>query len=214
MYNITNHDDKHHCFSMITDRQQIDRLFLALGEHLLAAKSVSIELVVCGGTALNALGFVSRPTRDVDIVAVIRRDKGSISFVTAKPLPSVLKVAAEKVATDFHLIADWLNPGPTDLLEFGLPDGFQGRLHTVSYGPLLKIHFAGRLDLIYFKLYALADQGPGGRHEEDLLKLEPTPEELKSAAAWCLRQDPSEAFRTVLKQALEHLGAGDVARST
>jgi hypothetical protein len=213
MYNITNKDDKHHYLPMITDRQQIDRLFLALGEHLQAAKSASIELVVCGGTALNALGLVSRPTRDVDIVAIIKCDRGSISFVTAKPLPSVLKEAAEKVAMDYHLIADWLNPGATDLLEFGLPDGFQGRLHTVSYGPLLKIHFAGRVDLIYFKLYALADQGPGGRHEEDLLKLEPTPEELISAVAWCLSQDPSEAFRMVLRQALEQLGAGDVARS-
>ena len=198
---------------MITDRLQIEGLLAALGEHLQAAKSEVIELVVCGGTALNALGLVSRPTKDVDIVALIKRDKGSISFVTAKPLPSALKAAARKVATDFHLIDDWLNPGPTDLLEFGLPDGLRERLHTVLYGPVLKIHFAGRLDLIYFKLYALADQGPGGRHEEDLLRLQPAPEELKGAAVWCLRQDPSEAFRIVLRQALEHLGVGDVARS-
>jgi hypothetical protein len=136
-----------------------------------------------------------------------------MSFVTAKPLPSVLDTAARIVAADFHLSEDWLNPGPTDLLEFGLPNGFQERLHSVSYGPILKVHFAGRLDLIYFKLYALADQGPGGRHEEDLLKLKPAPEELKGASAWCLRQDPSEAFQTVLKQALKHLGFGDVARS-
>ena len=59
-----------------------------------------------------------------------------------------------------------MNPGPTDLIRFGLPDGFRARLETRSYGALT-VRFAGRLDQIHFKLFAMVDQG-AGRHETDL----------------------------------------------
>ena len=45
-------------------------LLSALGEQL-SARAVRVELVVIGGSALLAVGLISRSTRDVDIVAVI-----------------------------------------------------------------------------------------------------------------------------------------------
>jgi hypothetical protein len=76
------------------------------------------------------------------------------------------------------------------------------------YGPALTIHFAGRLDQIHFKLYAMVDQG-GGRHEADLRALTPSRHELMDAAAWTRTHDPSDGFRQLLIRALHMLGAED-----
>jgi hypothetical protein len=94
-------------------------LLQALGEQL-AARKASYELVVIGGSALQARGLVDRPTRDVDVVA--RIDAGRL--VTAEPLPAPLVEARDRVARDFSLPERWLNADPSDLLRLGLPDGF------------------------------------------------------------------------------------------
>jgi hypothetical protein len=114
------------------------------------------------------------------------------------------------VARDFDLPADWLNAGPADMFRFGLPDGFAGRLTRRDYGPCLTVRFASRFDQSHFKLYAVVDQGPG-KHEQDLRALEPTREELLSAARWSRTQDPSDGYLTVLVQALAHFGVEDDA---
>jgi hypothetical protein len=44
-------------------RDNLDRLFTALGEHL-QAQGAAFELVVIGGSALEALGLVRRGTKD------------------------------------------------------------------------------------------------------------------------------------------------------
>jgi hypothetical protein len=178
----------------------LDRLFHALEEQLRLA-AVRFELVVIGGSALEALGLVQRGTKDVDVLAL----RGPTDLEPADPLPDTLTEARAQVARDFNLPPDWLNAGPADLLRLGLPEGFWGRVVSRDYGPSLTIHFAGRLDQIHFKLYVMVDQS-GGRHEADLRALHPTPTELLEAAAWTQTQDPSEGFRTVLVLALRTLG--------
>jgi hypothetical protein len=100
---------------------------------------------------------------------------------------------------------DWLNPGPTDLLDLGLPKGFADRTEVRRYGALT-VRFAAREDQIAFKLYAAVDQGPDSKHFDDLRKLSPTPDELLAAARWTRTHDPSEGFRSMLHQALRALG--------
>ena len=78
------------------------------------------ELVAVGGSALLALGLITRPMKDVDIVAVA--DGGRLR--TADPLPRELLGDRDRVARDFDLADDWINAGPTGLLELGLPEGF------------------------------------------------------------------------------------------
>ncbi len=182
----------------------LDPILSALGEQL-QALGAGVELVVVGGSALLALGFVTRTTKDVDIVAFA--EQGALH--PAKPFPQPLEEAKERVRRDFGLEEKWLNPGPTDLLQFGLPEGFWDRLTTRRYGDGLTVHFAGRLDQIHFKLYAMADQGPG-RHEADLRALNPIREELVAAARWARTHDPSPGFLMVLEPALRHLGVEDV----
>lgn len=180
-----------------------DELLSALGEQLAAAEQ-QFDIVVIGGSALLALGLVERATRDVDVLALAAAE----GLVPADPLPTGLAQARDRVARDFGLQADWLNPGPTELLRLGLPEGFLSRVETRAYGPALTVRYAGRLDQIHFKLYAMVDQG-AGRHEADLKALEPTADELLSAARWTRTHDPSEGFLQELEAALAHLGVVD-----
>lgn len=187
----------------ISDSTAVDQLLAALGEQL-AAATATAELVVIGGSGLLALGVVERPTRDIDVIAL----GGPGGLRTARPLPDDLVAAAARVAADFSLVADWINPGPTALLDLGLPAGFVDRVHSRAYGAALRVHFAGRLDQIHFKLYAAVDQGPG-KHEADLRALEPRADELIAAARWARTHDPSAGFRAELEKLLGALGVED-----
>lgn len=187
------------------DQTRTHELLEALGEQL-AARGAHAELVVIGGSALLAVGLISRPTRDVDIVALLSGQ----TLIEPRPLPTELVAARDRVARDFGLPENWLNAAPADLLDFGLPDGFVDRLERRDYGEALTVYFAGRFDQIHFKLYAMVDQG-AGKHEADLRNLNPTREELLAAARWTRTHDPSEGFREQLLVALAYLGAEDVS---
>ncbi len=189
----------------ISSSEDSARLLQALGIQL-AAIGAHYELVVVGGSALLALGLVSRATQDVDLVA-LRDDTG---LLPAAPLPDQLAAARDRVARDLGLPADWLNAGPAALLDFGLPEGFLSRATRRDHGEALVVWYASRVDQIHFKLYATVDQGPG-KHEADLRALDPTPDELLDAARWTQTHDPSEGYREVLAQALRALGVEDVA---
>ena len=190
--------------SDIENKEAAERLLSALGEQL-AAAGQRYELVVIGGSGLLALGVIERSTRDVDLLALRFKDE----LGSAEPLPAALEAARNRVARDLSLPADWLNPGPTDLLDFGLPEGFIGRLERRDYGRALTVYFASRYDQIHFKLYALVDQGPG-KHEDDLRALSPTDEEFAAAARWSRLHDPSEGYAQVLGEVLAHMGVKDV----
>jgi hypothetical protein len=190
--------------SDISNREMTDRVLSALGEQV-AALGQRFELVVVGGSGLLALGLIERSTRDVDLLALRAGD----DLGSAEPLPAALEVARDRVARDFSLPPDWLNPGPTDLLDLGLPDGFIDRLERRDYGDSLTVYLASRYDQVHFKLYALVDQGPG-KHEDDLRALSPTEEELLAAAHWSRSHDPSEGYAQMLRDVLTHLGVDDV----
>lgn len=117
--------------------ETLDVILGALAEQLRSLADQQ-EIVVIGGSALTALGLVKRATRDVDLVAIAQNGE----LRSAEPLPETLRVARDRVARDFDLDDNWLNSGPTDLLMWGLPDGFLTR----RYGKALAVHFAGRLD--------------------------------------------------------------------
>lgn len=186
----------------ISGAESAERLLSAVGEQL-AAEGEQFDIVVIGGSALLILGLTRRPTGDIDLVGVMDGD----ALTPADPLPQALAQAAQLVARDFNLPADWMNPGPTDLLDFGLPDGFMERCEVREYGPALTVRFASRLDQICFKFYAFVDRGPG-THEQDLRALEPTRDELIEAARWAQTHNTDE-FAPLLRQALSHLGVED-----
>lgn len=172
----------------------------ALGA-LLDARGESHDLALIGGGALLLLGLIERPTRDLDAVGRFEGDQ----LLRAEPFPPSLTRAVVEVGRALDLPEDWLNPGPAGLVDFGLPSGFVERLETRRFGSLT-IRLASRRDHIAFKLYAAVDQGPHSKHFADLQRLEPTSEELLSAARWTRTHDPSDGFAMMLQQAVATLG--------
>ncbi|MBI2932081.1 MAG: hypothetical protein HYY16_10565 [Planctomycetes bacterium] len=180
---------------MFTAKDHISQALTALAERLEFAKAPAIELAVCGGAALHVMNLMTRGvTKDVDAFAIVRRDTDGLRLLKSDPLPAYVLREAAIVAQDFNLPADWLNAGPTSILDFGVPDGLTLRLHPIVYGPALTVHFLDRADQVYFKLYAAVDQDPNSRHIADLIALQPTAGELESAARWTMTHDTSEGF--------------------
>jgi len=189
-------------------RTGIERALGLLGE-LMAARGERLRIVVVGGAAMNLLGFVSRATTDVDILAFGAPDSeapnsDSTIFEPPTPLPGWLVRDIQIVAQDVGLDRHWLNCGPAGQWTQGLPPGLESRIEWRSFGPL-HVGLVGRIDLIYFKVYAAADQrGPESVHFQDLLALRPTPSELAAAEAWVRDQDPSPGFRDALRRMVIH----------
>jgi len=172
--------------------------------QLLSERSLRYELLAIGGGALHLLGLITRPTRDIDVVALV--DDGSL--VSVAELPGPLQRAVDDTAKVLRLPSEWFNPGPRSLMDLGLPNGVLERAHRREWGGLI-LHIADRSDQIFFKLYAAVDQGPRSKHLEDLRGLEPTADELRAAAAWARTHDPSEGFAHELRGALRDLGIVD-----
>lgn len=182
------------------ERDQLDEALATLGE-LLAERGQHAAILVVGGGSLLLLGFVQRPTADVDIVGFA----GPAGYAKAEPLPEFLADAVADVGAALGLGPQWLNAGPAGLIDLGLPGGLEHRVSVRRYGSL-EVHLPGREDLICFKLYAAVDQGPRSKHMADLRALDPSPEELIVAARWTRSHDPSAGFLAELREALAFLG--------
>ena len=193
-------------------KKEIEKVLTALSEQLNAEGIAHLEMLVCGGTALNVLGYVKRTTKDVDVIAFVDKNKDGLTVLSkAHPLKPELIKAAERVKRDFNLPDTWLNAEPASVMDFGLPEGLMDRVKSLTFGENLVIHFLTRLDQIHFKLHAAVDQS-GGKHYSDLIELKPAKEELEKAACWSMTHDPSEGYKTVLKDFLGKIGYKDVAK--
>jgi hypothetical protein len=186
--------------------EQINVALRLLDGRLKLNRSGSFAIVVCGGTALNAMRLISRTTKDVDIVALMNSNN---QLTDPAPLPQELLIAAKEVADTLNLPADWLNNGPSSgdggLFRMGLPDGFKERLLKHYQGEKLTVYIISRLDQIYFKLYAAIDQF-GSYHASDLKQISPSDDELLEAVRWAATHDPSQGFREAAQLFLREFG--------
>ncbi len=142
----------------------------------LVERALRLDAVVIGGTALNLLGIVSRPTKDCDILH--------------PTLPEAIVEAARVFAAEMSrngepLQDDWLNNGPASLAK-QLPPRWEERLQIVFTGACIHLQCLGREDLLRSKLFALCDRGID---LGDCLALAPTPEELAIVRPWLELQD-------------------------
>jgi hypothetical protein len=180
--------------------RSLEEALETLGE-VLSDQGQHAELAVIGGGSLLLSHLLERPTKDLDVVALVITGQ----YRRAQPFPDFLADAVRDVADATGLAPDWLNPGPTDLLASGLPLGFEQRATVRQFGGLT-LHIASREDQICFKLYASVDQGPRSKHAADLNKLRPSPDELRWAGEWCRTQDPFDGFAQQLELALQEFG--------
>lgn len=161
---------------------------------------LAVRLSIC-------LGVVTRATSDVDIIAVATAmGSGKPSgLADPTPLPPQLVEVIQKVARDFELPDDWMNSVVGSQWESGLPPQLAERVAWQRYDGLW-IGLPGRIDLIFLKLYAAADDiGPSSRHFKDLVALDPTPKELEAAFEWIRTQDPSSAMAETVAKVIEYV---------
>ena len=180
-------------------KYQLTQALETLGE-VLAFRGLTADIAIIGGSAMLLGDLSSRVTRDVDVVALVENGQ----LIGAHEFPPYFLEAVRDVALDLDLDSDWINAGPAGLLEFGLPTGFLERCELMSLEGLT-VRVADRFDQIHFKLYAAADQGPRSKHVTDLEILEPSPDELRTAARWCQTHDPSPGFAESVETVIAHM---------
>jgi hypothetical protein len=71
--------------------ENLEKALALLGARLDLAQAPATGIVVCGGSALIALGLIRRTTRDVDVLALIN---STGDLVSPEPLPRYLLDAA------------------------------------------------------------------------------------------------------------------------
>jgi hypothetical protein len=184
--------------------EDLDEALQTLGA-VLVSRGTPYTLAVVGGGGLLLLRLLDRPTRDMDVVAIVEDG----TYVKPEGLPAPLAAAVADVGNALGLAPDWINVGPSSLLDLGLPTGFRSRADVRRF-EALELHVASRTDQICLKLYAAVDQGPRSKHMADLRRLTPGPEELADAARWVVTHDGSPGFRRELLGALRDLGVEEV----
>ena len=140
-------------------------------DKFLANRSLRLDAVIVGGTALNLLGYITRQTRDVDVIVPELSSeivKASMDF--AKNIP--------------HLWEGWLNNGPSSLTDI-LPIGWEARLVDSYQGDAIHLKCLGRMDLLNTKLFAFCDRGTD---LADCIAMKPTATELTQAISWVIQQ--------------------------
>jgi hypothetical protein len=195
------------------DKHGVERALALLGELLERRSDRCFNFVVCGGAALLVSELRRETTKDIDILALLTANG---TMEVCAELPEVVRTAARDVAEEMGMARSWLNTGPSSMVnpnmpDYGLPDGFIERLIEKRYGSKLRIHYIARKDQIFFKLYAAVDRCAPSYHLADLKTLEPSEDELLSAAIWAMRQDPSSGFEKTLMDMLEKVGYGSIA---
>jgi hypothetical protein len=184
-------------------RSQIQAALSRVGRRLALADAGEYALLICGGSALNLAGLVDRPTRDVDVLGLV---KGKKTLVLAEILPEEVLRAAQWVAADLSLPDDWLNDSAFAIHWLGLPAGILKRADRCEFGPCLKVYVMGRQDQVALKLYAALDRQKGRRHLQDLDAIDPTPAEMEFAVHWLLNRKTSPEFRRAIRKISNALG--------
>ena len=191
------------------DKDNLDEILHALERQIEVHGGSPISLVVCGGTALFALGLIFRTTKDIDVLGTVSEKHGRISIKKISKFPKHLIDASIAVQKDFKLPEEWINKGPTSQVDSGLPQGFEKRLVKKQYGNYLSIYYISRLDQIYFKLFAAVDRND--YHVDDLFQLNPSQQEIEDAARWVLTQDVSLGFKAILMDFLRKHGYENIS---
>jgi hypothetical protein len=145
--------------------------------------------MICGGSALNLSGLISRTTEDVDVLGL---KSGALEV---EPLPAWLLQCAAEVAHESGIEEEWFNDAAYVLKGFGFPHGMLNRVILESFGESLEVAIVSRLDLVAMKCLAALDPKFGRRHLEDLVDLAPNAQELAFAREWLFARPTSLEFR-------------------
>jgi hypothetical protein len=155
------------------------------------------ELLVVGGAALALSGDKDR-TFDVDVLRPAR-------------LEPVLEQGVSAVARSRGLPSGWLSTSVAEIFARlraprHWPAYFDEIDSRLDIGGNLSVLVAGRQALISLKLFAASPSV--AKHTDDLLALEPTPAEIRTAIDFVRSIDATEVRRDDLRSVLGRLGLG------
>ena len=140
-------------------------------EVKLAELDLYLEITICGGAAIQMLGYSNRPTKDIDVIL--------------PKLPDMVTPLIREIAQEHHLAKDWLNNGPEALIH-KLEPGWEQRSRIIYDTKNLVIRALSRQDLIFSKLYAMCDRREDIR---DLIAMKVTGSELHKAGILVKEKD-------------------------
>ncbi len=191
--------------------ENLDEILSRLNRKMVYAEGKPLNVAVCGGSALIAVALVARPTKDVDVVALLRVNQANVEILEVKSLPTDVERLAAEIGTELGIREDWFNFNASPLIAFGFPPNMTSRLIKKSYGICLTVYFISRFDQVHFKIYAAMDPKDGTRHLSDLLDLKPKEHEVRAAVSWLLGRKASAEFKAALCQVLERIGYERIA---
>lgn len=142
------------------------KVIVPLFDRYLTERGLTFSAIAIGGAALAILEIIARPTRDVDLLE--------------HEIPKVIREAAQTFATTHALSEDWLNTGPSSLMQ-NLPPDWRKNLQSLYAGQSLNLSTLGRRDFILAKFWAMCDRM---RDIDDLVAIAPTDIEIKFASDW------------------------------
>lgn len=182
-----------------------EEMLRALGE-VLEEKGEKADLVICGGMALVLQHMSSRPTRDVDAMALVKESAGRLEV--CKPILSAqLRDAIERVGVVYGKGRNWLNAAAIILHdETQLPEGLLDRALVKHYESCLTIRLLSQEDMVRLKMWAALQRS--GPDIVDLLEIEASEADAEKGFEWCLEQDGD---REALLVILSEMGHGQLA---
>ena len=201
---------------MPLSRNNTESLLDELADRLEFEGADPTELLVCGGTAMSLQSLHNRTTRDVDVLGSWNRE---LLDVVCDDFTEIMKTCIQRVAENHPELEgineNWVNLGPQHLARQGLPQGYQHRLRSMTFGKaaLLTLHLLDRQDLISLKLYAAADRFSVRQdiHLDDLRRLNGNFDELDRSLEWIRTLKDFEEKRPEIQNVLERLGYDDLA---
>ncbi|OGQ90400.1 MAG: hypothetical protein A2289_00290 [Deltaproteobacteria bacterium RIFOXYA12_FULL_58_15] len=161
-------------------------------DSFLAERGLELRAVIVGASALCLKGFITRPTRDVDILA---------PRLTRELRDAVKDFAVEVRRQGGTLDDDWLNDSPGSLTR-DLPPGWENRLQPAFAGVAIMFETLSRLDLLRSKVFALCDRT---KDLPDLLAMAPTTEELDEIQPWLEQRDGNPMWPAHVREVLADL---------
>jgi hypothetical protein len=114
---------------MFSSKQEILDSLTMLGQVLERGNSPCINVLICGGAALNLSGLSTRTTADVDVIGTTLKSNSDLGS-----MPDFLLEAAVEVSRKLGIERNWFNDAAGAITAIGLPDGMMGRAESIQFG--------------------------------------------------------------------------------
>lgn len=192
-----------------TEKMEANKLKEALNRlsQILELNDEHYELVVGGGAGLILSEQISVGTYDIDVIAVLKDGTFEEPNWTDH-----FKDARETVSNELGIRSDWINAGPSSLIEI-LPTGFGARLKNnsdeMAFSEAITVRPVSRYDQIILKTYASLnmkyDSPKWHKHVNDLREMKVNPEEIASGIKWALNNcgDFPDEYSEIEQKAVE-----------